>query len=148
MLLQKRDERVVDVDVFLRRSVVEDQRKFLVVVDLGIYLKGQGLNLKGHTHSLEILFGLYLEDDQYPQCVQAANNALNKGGLKKRQNVYVVRGMCLFNQDSLDDARGSFVSCRNESRKDKDNTNQRICAQWITFIDNEKTRLQALADAS
>ena len=117
-------------------------------VDKAIPVFENAAKLADDGKIFERLAYLYLEDDQYPQCVRAANNALNKGGLQKRQNVYVVRGMCLYNQDSLDDARGSFVSCRNESRKDKDNTNQRICSQWITFIDREKTRLQALADAS
>ena len=96
----------------------------------------------------ERLAYLYLEADKFEACVRAANGALNKGGLSKRQSTYVVRGMCLYNQENLNDARGSFVSCRNEARKEKDETNQRICAQWITFIDREKNRLQQLANAS
>ncbi len=95
----------------------------------------------------ERLSYLFLESDQYNRCVSAANSALNKGGLRKKQNVYVVRGMCLYNQDKLTDARGSFVSCRNESRVDDDQVNTRICSQWITFIDRERDRLAKLAAA-
>ena len=95
----------------------------------------------------ERLAYLYLEADRYDDCVRSANGALNKGGLSKRQNTYIVRGMCMFNNDDLNDARGSFVSCRNESRKAKDDSNTRICAQWITFIDREKDRLAQIAAA-
>jgi len=117
-------------------------------VDKAIPVFEDAAKLADDGKIFERLAYLYLEDDQFDACVRAANGALNKGGLSKRQNTYVVRGMCLYNQDNLNDARGSFVSCRNESRKEKDETNQRICAQWITFIDREKARLQQLADAS
>lgn len=117
-------------------------------VDKAIPVFEDAAKLADDGKIFERLAYLYLEDDQFDACVRAANGALNKGGLSKRQNTYVVRGMCLYNLDNLNDARGSFVSCRNESRKEKDDTNQRICAQWITFIDREKARLQQLADAS
>lgn len=90
---------------------------------------------------------VYLEADRYDDCVRSANGALDKGGVRKKQSTYMVRGMCLFNQDKLNEARGSFVSCRNESRRLEDNTNQRTCLQWITFIDREKDRLAKLAAA-
>lgn len=90
---------------------------------------------------------VYLEADRYPDCVRSANGALEKGGVRKRQTTYLVRGLCQYNQDKLNDARGSFVSCRNESRREEDSTNQRTCLQWITFIDREKDRLAKLAAA-
>lgn len=117
-------------------------------VDKAIPVFEDAAKLADDGKIFERLAYLYLEADKYDNCVRSANGALNKGGLSKKQNVYVVRGMCLFNQDKLDDARGSFVSCRNESRKDKDSSNQRICAQWITFIDREKDRLAKLAAAA
>lgn len=101
----------------------------------------------------ERLAYLYLEADKHDSCVRSANGALDKGGVNKRQNVYTVRGMCMYNKNQssvsqISDARGSFVSCRNESRKDKDKTSERVCAQWITFLDKEKDRLARLAAAS
>ena len=96
----------------------------------------------------ERLSYLYLEADKYDSCVRSANGALNKGGVAKKQSVYIVRGMCLFNQDKLNDARGSFVSCRNESRRSDDKPNLRVCNQWISFIDREKDRLAKLAEAA
>ncbi len=90
---------------------------------------------------------LYLEDDQFANCVSAAENAINKGGLRRVQQTYVVKGMCQFNMDRLTAARTSFVSCRNESRREEDETNQRVCQQWITYIDRESNRRKALEAA-
>jgi tetratricopeptide (TPR) repeat protein len=90
---------------------------------------------------------LYLEDDQFSNCVTAAESAINKGGLRRVQQTYVVKGMCQFNLDRLTAARNSFVSCRTESRRDEDSTNERVCQQWITYIDNEAKRRAALEAA-
>ena len=53
----------------------------------------------------ENLAQLYMEDDNFDKCVDAATNALNKGGLRKVQSVYIVRGMCEYNRDGLSRAR-------------------------------------------
>jgi len=95
----------------------------------------------------ERLAQLYLDSDDYGKCIDAADNALRKGGLRKVQSTHVVRGMCLFNNDRLDTARQSFVSCRNESRRVDDESNQRICQQWITYIDRESERRRQLEAA-
>jgi len=95
----------------------------------------------------ENLAQLYLEDDNFEKCVTASTNALNKGGLRKVQSVYIVRGMCEYNRDKLSPAKESFVSCRNESRRDRDTGNQRTCQQWIRFIDREVARRRAIARA-
>ena len=96
----------------------------------------------------ERLSYLYLESDQYDKCVDSATGALDKGGLRKNQSVYIVKGMCLFNQNKLSNARTAFVSCRRVAREDKDTNNQRICGQWITYIDRESKRQAQLAAAS
>lgn len=116
-------------------------------VDKAIPAYESAAKLSDDGKIFERLSYLYLEADKYDSCIRAANGALNKGGLSKRQSTYIVRGMCLFNKEQLDDARGSFVSCRKESRKKKDESNTRICAQWITYIDREKDRLAKLAAA-
>ncbi|MFP6816534.1 MAG: hypothetical protein VB949_12825 [Pseudomonadales bacterium] len=95
----------------------------------------------------ERLAQLYLDNDEFPKCVTAAGRAIDKGGLRKVQTTYVVRGMCEYNRDRLTSARKSFVSCRNESRRVDDDSNRRICQQWITFIDRESIRRRRLRDA-
>lgn len=100
----------------------------------------------------ERLAQLYLDVDKFDACVTASQNALDKGGLRSSQQVYIVKGMCEFNKDqnvvaNLNRARQSFVSCRNESRKKEDESNQRVCQQWITYIDRETQRLEQLEAA-
>ncbi|MEM7218894.1 MAG: tetratricopeptide repeat protein [Pseudomonadota bacterium] len=95
----------------------------------------------------EQLATLYLEKEQFKSCVSASDSALRKGGLRKVQSVHVIRGMCLYNDDKLQSARAAFVRARTESRNRRDNTHERMSAQWITFIDTESNRRTQLAAA-
>jgi len=90
---------------------------------------------------------LYLEKDDYKACVEAADGAIRKGGLKKPQTTQVVRGMCLFNDDKLTAAREAFSEASRLSRNARDTGNERIALQWITYIDREKLRREQLAAA-
>jgi len=112
---------------------------------IGVYEEAGKLSEDGKI--FERLANLYLDAGKFVKCVTAADNALDKGGLRKKQNTYVFRGMCLYEQKKLSTARSSFVSCRNESRRVKDDSGRRMCQQWITFIDNESRRNRVLADA-
>ena len=116
-------------------------------VDKAIPVFEEAGRLADDGRIFENLAQLYMEDDNFGKCVGAATNALSKGGLRKVQSVYIVRGMCEYNRDGLSQARESFVSCRNESRQARDQGNQRICQQWITFIDREVARRKELAKA-
>ncbi len=88
---------------------------------------------------------LYLEKDDYGRCVTAADGALRKGGLKKVQNTYIVRGMCLYNDDKLNSARDAFAEGGRLARAARDSSNERICMQWVTYIDREKLRREQIA---
>ena len=90
----------------------------------------------------ERLSYLYLEDDQYDRCVDSASGALDKGGLRKAQSVYIVKGMCQYNLDKLTAAE-IFCAMSSCARREDDKANQRTCGQWITFIDRESARLTA-----
>ena len=96
----------------------------------------------------ERLSQLYLDKDQYAKCEAAANKALDKGGLRKKQNAMIVKGMCQFNAGKLKSARSSFVSCRTESRvtetRKGNKADLRLCQQWITYIDRETERIALL----
>jgi hypothetical protein len=59
-------------------------------------------------------------------------------------SMHIVKGMCLYNQDNLTAARDAFVTCRNEARRLNDESNRRICQQWITYIDREAERRETL----
>lgn len=116
-------------------------------VDKAIPVLQDAAKLADDGRIYERLAYLFMESDEYGKCVGAADSALDKGGLRKKQNVFIVKGMCQYNQDKLTSARNAFVSCRNTARTDEDTTNQRICNQWITHIDNEVQRLATLAAA-
>lgn len=96
----------------------------------------------------ERLSQLYLDNDEFQKCTEAAQNAIRRGGLRRVQTTHIVQGMCHYNLDQLSTARQSFEACRESSRRDNDQTNQRICAQWITYIDNESNRRAQLAAAN
>ena len=96
----------------------------------------------------ERLASLYLDNDEYEKCESAAGRALERGGLRKVQTVNVIKGMCLFNMDKLAKSRESFQACQVSARRDNDQTNLRICAQWITYIDSESNRRAQLAAAN
>ena len=111
-----------------------------------VFLEAAKLSDDGKIY--DRLANLYLEDDKFGSCVGAANDALKKGGLRKKQVTHLVKGMCLYNQEKLNTARKAFASCRDLARKAEDNTNVRVCAQWITYIDREVNRREMLKAAS
>ena len=116
-------------------------------VHLAIPVFEEAAKLADEGDIYERLAQLYLEDDDFGKCVSSADNALKKGGLRKKQSVHIVRGMCEYNRKKLSAARGAFASCRNESRRVRDEANQRICQNWISFIDSEIDRQRKLAAA-
>ncbi|MDC3124724.1 hypothetical protein OBB00_08440, partial [Gammaproteobacteria bacterium] len=116
-------------------------------VDNAIEVFEEAAKLADDGKIYERLSYLYLEDDQFDRCVDSASGALDKGGLRKEQSVHIVKGMCQYNLDKLTAARDSFVQCRRVARRSDDKPNQRVCGQWITFIDRETERLKQLAAA-
>lgn len=91
---------------------------------------------------------LYLEKDEFEKCNEAAESALDKGGLRKPYSTQVIHGMCLFNRDRLTQARGVFVSARSKARTAGDRSVERMCSRWVAHIDNEKKRRDVLAAAN
>jgi tetratricopeptide (TPR) repeat protein len=117
-------------------------------VDSAIEIFEEAAELSDDGKIFERLSYLYLEDDQFDRCVDAASGALDKGGLRKVQSVHIVKGMCLFNQNKLSTARTSFTNCRRVARAEDDKSNQRVCGSWITFIDRESKRQELLSASS
>ena len=85
-------------------------------VDEAIPVFEEAAKLSDDGKIYERLAYLYMEDDQYKQCVTSAEGALDKGGLRKLQTMYIVKGMCEFNQNKLKTARKSFGSTRTETK--------------------------------
>jgi len=93
----------------------------------------------------ERLAQLYLDSDNFQQCIESSRRAIQRGGLRRVQSAHIVQGMCHHNLDQLSAARQSFEACREAARRDNDQTNQRICGQWISYLDNESNRRAQLA---
>lgn len=83
----------------------------------------------------------YLNLNRNRECVEAANEALRKGGLKSESDTQVTRGMCLYNLERYKDARRAFVIAG------RSQSNKRVASQWVQVIDSEVERLEQLEEA-
>ena len=93
------------------------------------------------------LAGLYLENDDFEKCANAAERALEKGGLHNELGTRVNLGQCQFNRDRLTAARRIFTEVRSEARREKNRSVEQIAARWITYIDSEVRRRRQLEQA-
>lgn len=116
--------------------------------DKAIPVLEQAAELSDEGKIYERLASLYLDSDEPQKCVRAAENALDKGGVRLEQSLHLVRGMCLAEMDEPARAREAFVTCRTVARRDDDDNNRRICQQWINYLDNEAQREEALRRAA
>ncbi len=101
------------------------------------------LSEKGTTY--EQLSQLYFERDEYQKCIDAADLASEKGGLRREGSLLLVKGMCLFNLDRLTQARTAFVDSRRISRRQDMDSDELTASQWIVYIDKEKQRRDTLS---
>ncbi|MEL7186153.1 MAG: hypothetical protein AAFN50_06930, partial [Pseudomonadota bacterium] len=76
----------------------------------------------------------YLNIGEYGDCVQSANNAIRKGGLRNPDNIQISRGMCLYNLRRYNDAKAAFREAAKAPRS------QRTSNQWIRVIDADVER--------
>ena len=78
---------------------------------------------------------------QDSDAADSARKALQKGGLKRKDQVHMLLGMALYNLDRLENAKSSF---RDAQRTDK--RSRKVASQWISFINKEQQRLKQLED--
>ncbi|MEW5248348.1 tetratricopeptide repeat protein [Microbulbifer sp. 2201CG32-9] len=82
---------------------------------------------------------IYLDLDQNQKAVEVGSKALNKGGVKRPDQLYIVIGMANANQKKYDAA---LVSLRKAL---KDERSKKFAEQWISFVEGEKKREEQLA---
>ena len=116
-------------------------------VDEAIPVFEEAAQLSEEGETYDRLSMLYLEKDQHASCESAAEKALDKGGLKNILGTQVTLATCQFNLDKLSAARKTFVDIRREARREERRTEERIAAQWITYIDSERRRRAELERA-
>lgn len=103
-----------------------------------------GLAEDGETFSR--LAGLYLQRDEYDKCRDAAQRALDKGGLRRPLAAKMTKGNCLFNLHKYSEASKVFRDVGREARKSKDTrTEAMLASDWLKYIDNERKRMEELA---
>lgn len=83
----------------------------------------------------------YLNLDRYDPCVDSAREALNKGGLRRRDTANVILGMCLYELKRYNEARQAFRTASQDSRS------AATARNWLAFIDRELDRQRQLRDA-
>jgi hypothetical protein len=71
---------------------------------------------------------------QYRDCVEAAQNAISRGGLSRPDTANMVLGSCLLELERYTQARAAFQAARSDSRS------RAAADRWIDFIDREVAR--------
>ncbi len=78
----------------------------------------------------------YANLDRWKESAEAANQALQLGGLKRGDQANIMLGMALFNQKLYQRARVAF------ERASKDKRSARAAGQWIQYVDSEIKRAE------
>lgn len=85
------------------------------------------------------LAGIYLDNDQYKKALDAADVALERKGIKRPDQLYIVMGMARANLGNYADAIKAFK----EAAKDK--RSKKFALQWIQFAESELKRERQLS---
>jgi tetratricopeptide (TPR) repeat protein len=72
--------------------------------------------------------------EEWEEAAEAAETAIELGGLDREDQASIMLGMALFNQDKLSLARQAF------ERASRDNRSRRTAQQWIAYVESELKR--------
>ncbi|MDX9874647.1 MAG: tetratricopeptide repeat protein [Spongiibacteraceae bacterium] len=84
------------------------------------------------------LGNIYLDKEENKKAIDAVRAGLQKGGLRRPDNAWLVLGMAYFNLQQFDEARRAFNNAA------KDNRSSSYAKQWLEFIDKEEERIKSL----
>ena len=82
----------------------------------------------------------FLNTERYGECIDAGEDAIQKGGLQRPDDGQVTIGMCQYNLDRLTAARRTF----NRVASTGSDRNKRLARQWMSVIDGDLTILEDL----
>lgn len=88
---------------------------------------------------------LYLDKDQCEEAIEAADNAISKGGLSNGAQVRLVKGMCQFNLNRYAAALETFSEGQRIARREDFEVDLRSLNNWRRYVENEKARSEELA---
>lgn len=86
------------------------------------------------------LAGVYLDIGEDAQAVRASRNALNKGGLQRRDLTYMVLGNAQLNLHCYQDAASAFENAAQDKRSEKH------ALRWIEYAKREGVRRDRLRE--
>ncbi len=86
------------------------------------------------------LAGVYLDMGEDSKAVRASRNALNKGGLRRKDLTYMVLGNAQLNLHCYQDAAQAFEKAARDERSEK------FASKWITYAGNEGKRRNQLRE--
>lgn len=81
---------------------------------------------------------VYSQMDDNDNVIKASQTALQLGGLKRPDDVYVLKGMAEFELNKLTDAKSSFQQAA------KSKNSQQVAANWIQYIEVEQKRREEI----
>lgn len=87
------------------------------------------------------LCSIYLDNDEFKKAVDSCSKGIKKGGVKRVDTAYLVKGMAHYNLKQYKSARTAF----NNAAKDK--RSKKYATQWIKFMERELERQRSLQEA-
>lgn len=86
------------------------------------------------------LCSIYLDNDEFKKAIDSCSKGINKGGVKRVDTAYLIKGMAHYNLKQYKSARTAF----NNAAKDK--RSKKYATQWISFMDRELARQRSLEE--
>lgn len=94
---------------------------------------------------LHTLSTVYSMNDRFDDAIKAGNNALSKGSLKRRDQVYLTIGNAQMSLGKFDDAIKSF---REAGKSAKDDHTKKLVGQYVSYAERERARIATLKQNS
>ena len=85
------------------------------------------------------LCNIYLDNDEFKKAVESCDKGLKKGGVKRPDTAYLVKGMAHFNLKQYKSARTAFNRAKKEDERSK-----KYAEQWLGFMERELKRQEEL----
>ncbi|ASP39291.1 hypothetical protein CHH28_11650 [Bacterioplanes sanyensis] len=108
--------------------------------DKAIVVMAKAAKASGKGDDYFKLAQIHTERQEWKQALTNVDNALKDNKVKNRDSVRTLKGLVLFNMDNLEAAEKVFVSLK------KDRPEDRMAAQWLTYIQGEKQRRAYMAE--
>jgi uncharacterized protein HemY len=83
----------------------------------------------------------YANLTRWDECIEAARNALRRGGLNRADQTNLILGNCLVEKKEFREARNAFQAAAQDERS------RRAANSWLEYVQGEETREAEIAAA-